>query len=150
MQACNTMQCMSTRNRTLRLDDENYEWLNSLPGKSLNDALTALRDGEQPTGSLDGGKFQTLYERVNRMEIMLEELLELARSEPQHSRPDHIATINERDEPLADNRPKNAFCKHCGNKFAGSRFATICSGCKSQGHTNQPAECPRCTEATSL
>lgn len=52
--------------------------------------------------------------------------------------------------PVVDNRPKNATCKHCGEMFAGARFATICPGCKSLGHTLMPAECPRCTEGISI
>lgn len=47
-------------------------------------------------------------------------------------------------DTVIDNRPKNAYCKHCGSRFAGAKFATICPECKSSGHTNQPAECPRC------
>jgi Zn finger protein HypA/HybF involved in hydrogenase expression len=53
------------------------------------------------------------------------------------------------DAPL-DNRPKNAYCKHCGARFAGQRFATICPSCKRSGHTNQPANCPRCTEGMGI
>ena len=145
------------KHRGIRLDEDNWQWLNGLPGRTLNEALTALRNTERSEAintaavnqSVDSEKFQKLYERVNRMEIMVEELLELARSEPQRST-NAIVTANQRDEPISDNRPKNAFCKHCGERFAGSRFATICSSCKSQGHTNEPAECPKCTEASSL
>jgi len=49
-----------------------------------------------------------------------------------------------------DNRPKNAYCKHCGKRFAGAKFATICPECKSSGHTLTPAECPVCNEARAL
>jgi hypothetical protein len=49
-----------------------------------------------------------------------------------------------------DNRQKNCFCKHCGSRFAGPRFATVCGDCKSSGHTLSPAECPRCTEGSAI
>lgn len=54
------------------------------------------------------------------------------------------------ERPVIDNRPKNAFCKHCGNRFAGVKFATICGDCKSSGHTLTPNECPVCNEARAL
>ncbi len=56
---------------------------------------------------------------------------------------------HERVEPV-DNRPKNCRCRHCGRGFAGPRFATICSECKSAGHTLAPNECPVCNEAGAL
>lgn len=36
-------------------------------------------------------------------------------------------------------------CAHCptGN-WGSTKWATICFDCKSAGHTNQPADCPRC------
>lgn len=46
------------------------------------------------------------------------------------------------DERIVDKRPKNCFCKHCGNRFAGPKFATICPECKS--------ECPQCTSGASI
>lgn len=45
-----------------------------------------------------------------------------------------------------DSRPKNAQCRHCGERFAGPRSASICPECKSTGHTLAPAECPACAE----
>jgi hypothetical protein len=52
-------------------------------------------------------------------------------------------------EPI-DNRPKNCFCKHCGGRFAGLRYASICPTCKASGHTLTPNECPRCGEGTGI
>lgn len=52
-------------------------------------------------------------------------------------------------EPV-DRRPKNAFCKHCGSRFAGVKYATICPGCKSSGHTLTPGECPVCGEGKGI
>lgn len=50
-------------------------------------------------------------------------------------------------DTIPDNRPKNCRCLHCGEGFAGPKWATICSGCKSVGHTGAPANCPPCLEA---
>lgn len=58
--------------------------------------------------------------------------------------PDVVPSLS--TTPSVDARPKNAFCKHCGERFAGQRFATICPNCKSSGHTLTPAECPACGE----
>lgn len=42
-------------------------------------------------------------------------------------------------------------CKHCGGrKFGATKHATICSGCKSVGHTSPPEECPPCTEGKAI
>lgn len=52
-------------------------------------------------------------------------------------------------EPV-DRRPKNCRCLHCGDRFAGPRWANNCPKCKSNGHTNTPADCPACNEASAL
>lgn len=52
--------------------------------------------------------------------------------------------------PPVDNRPKNCFCKHCGERFAGAKYASICQGCKSGGHTLTPNECPLCGEGRGI
>jgi Zn finger protein HypA/HybF involved in hydrogenase expression len=58
----------------------------------------------------------------------------------------HPEAVREEAFAALDNRPKNAFCKHCGRRFAGPKFATICPECKGSGHTNTPAECPPCQD----
>lgn len=40
--------------------------------------------------------------------------------------------------------PKNARCIHCGERFAGSRFANLCEGCQEVGHGGDPRECGEC------
>jgi hypothetical protein len=46
--------------------------------------------------------------------------------------------------------PKTRTCKHCGGMYAGPKTSSICSDCKSGGHTLAPAECPRCTEGEAI
>ena len=41
---------------------------------------------------------------------------------------------------------KNATCQHCGEKFAGARYAVICPGCKDGGHFGDVRECRGCQE----
>lgn len=47
-------------------------------------------------------------------------------------------------------QPKNAHCRHCGNRFAGSKFATICGACQNGGHVGDPRDCGACTEGSSI
>lgn len=55
----------------------------------------------------------------------------------------------ERPQSLPSSHMVN--CIHCGERrFGATKFATICSECKSAGHTNDPRECPRCTEGAAI
>lgn len=69
---------------------------------------------------------------------------------PYSRSPDLDEPLEAEREQAVDNRPKNATCRHCGVRFAGQRFATICSSCKSGGHTLTPAECPACNEGRGI
>jgi hypothetical protein len=39
--------------------------------------------------------------------------------------PAHVLEAGKFQTPTIDTRPKNAFCKHCGSRFAVQRFDTI-------------------------
>lgn len=146
------------KNRSVRLDQENYDWLVGLPGRSLNEAIERLR-------TQNGGE--------SPQETAVSEILELVRGLPdatdiegvirnviQEFRAARTASVPVTTLPAAsgafeetvpvDNRAKNCRCRHCGQPFAGPRFSTLCSECKSTGHTLTPAECPRCNEASAL
>lgn len=143
------------RNRSVRLDQENYDWLVGLPGRSLNEAVERLR--------MQNGA-------GNPQETAVSEILELVRGLPDATDIEGVmrnviqefraaratsvpATASAALAPAAetvDNRPKNCRCRHCPERFAGPKWATICPDCKSTGHTGQPAECPRCTDGTAL
>lgn len=42
-------------------------------------------------------------------------------------------------------------CRHCGEHGRGAtKFATICFGCKSDGHSNDPRDCPVCTGGSAI
>jgi len=43
-----------------------------------------------------------------------------------------------------DNLPKNAQCRHCGEKFAGPKRAIVCPDCKAAGHADDPHGCGEC------
>lgn len=137
------MPCMGNKNRTVRLDDDNFKWLTELPGRSVNDAITAFRERN---GTVT-------------VEAKVDEILELARDLPGPLEIEEIvqrvvgegaAEASSVSSSVADKRPKNCFCKHCGSRFAGTKYASICADCKSSGHTLQPSECPGCNEATAL
>jgi predicted Zn-ribbon and HTH transcriptional regulator len=147
---CNTVRDLMSevKNRSVRLDDENYRWLQELPGRSLNEAVERLRAG-------NGGVVKT--------DATVAEILELVRSLPDAADIEDVmrnviqefrAARNLPDSPgipvETPSLPKNAFCKHCGHRFAGVKFATICPDCKSSGHTLAPAECPACTAGRAL
>lgn len=42
--------------------------------------------------------------------------------------------------------PKNATCAHCGKKFVGARFASLCGDCIEAGHLGDVRECKACGE----
>lgn len=42
------------------------------------------------------------------------------------------------------NLPKNAQCRHCGEKFAGPKRAIVCPDCKAAGHAEDPHGCGEC------
>lgn len=121
-------------------------------GDVLEKGLEKLGEGASAS---EGGIAQKTYERAGRIENMVEELLGLGvsvqpRVDAGGSSTPLLDMVRGRVDVPADNRPKNARCKHCGEMFAGARFATICPGCKSIGHTLMPADCPVCGEGLSI
>lgn len=59
------------KSRSVRLDDENYGWLNGLPGRTFNEAVGNLR------ASLDGvaqSNAEEMKDRFRRIEGMLAEM----------------------------------------------------------------------------
>lgn len=119
-----------TRTRTIRVDDEVWAAIQALPGRTQNEAMRQLL--------IDTGK-PSVTEKLDELrELILKLGLGAVQSE-----------ISGNFEST-DSRPKNAHCKHCGNRFTGQRYATICPDCKSSGHTLTPAECPSCNEGRAL
>lgn len=52
------------------------------------------------------------------------------------------------EEARTSDAPKNCSCKHCGDRFAGARFATLCGRCRDNGHQErQPEDCRECQSA---
>lgn len=139
------------RNRSLRLDDENYAWLQGLPGRSLNDGVERLRltGGVVPTDVMQcNAEVAEILELVRSLPEAIETALALA-LEPLLGGAGAVSGPLDRDSET-DRRPKNCFCKHCGSRFAGPKFSTICSECKGSGHTLTPSECPKCNEASAI
>lgn len=137
-----------TRRRSLRIEDGLWERFCAISG-TQNEAFRKLLDGDVEASGLT----QKIYERAGRIENMVEELLGLGVSVPTvlSQAQAHVPVSGfVAAEATADLRPRNATCKHCGTMFAGARFATICPGCKSIGHTLTAAECPVCGEGLSI
>lgn len=129
------------RNRSIRVDDDVWAAIQALPGRTQNEALRAALFGN---GSDIDGKISEILELSRSMAGTIEGAILNAGAQVTREIMETTA------HPLTDNRPKNCFCKHCSNRFAGPRFASICSNCKSGGHTNQPSECPLCNEGSSI
>ena len=129
---------MDYLSKSYRLDTEVVEWLDGLKSDygSVNKGLRAamatceLSKGVIPLPVIDG--------LVNHGWGNQDPAIPLA------------GQLHKRFSEQLDNRPKNCFCKHCGQRFAGPKYSNICGDCKSSGHTLMPAECPRCTEASAL
>lgn len=151
------------KNRSVRLDDENYGWLTGLPGRSLNEAVGRLRtaaDIGTPFEKQDAiaellELVRSLPDTVDFEEVVRRVIQEAKIGEKPQSVPSAVVLPSasepfEEEIPVVDKRPKNCRCQHCGKPFAGPRFSTLCSDCKSAGHTLSPAECPKCNEGTSI
>jgi hypothetical protein len=135
-----------TRSRSIRVEDELWERFCAISG-TQNVAFRKLLDGEIRN---EPDLAQKTYERAGRIEIMVEEVLELAQSVPNglttYTPAGGIGLDGEMRIVAPSALPKNASCKHCGERFVGPKFAMICPDCKSGGHTNDPRECPVCLE----
>lgn len=51
---------------------------------------------------------------------------------------------------VAVDAPKNASCIHCGSRFAGTKFATLCRECQAGGHLGDPRNCGGCTGGMAI
>jgi hypothetical protein len=138
------------KSRSIRLDDENWEWLAKLPGRTSNDAVGDLRfrcSTENATTERD----MLVLEITGK----IDETLELARSLPDAVTIEETVrrVIQEFKAQKAGTSSAPAGpvgfpiqCGHCGRAARGAtKFATICMGCKGDGHSNEPRDCPKCT-----
>lgn len=108
--------------------------------------LQALRPTAPQNGSADyGDRLNALRDAIYALSDKLDEVLTAVQTKHSHLQPAMVGTGNGEDQP------KNAFCKHCGQRFAGPRFAALCGACADQGHENKvPAECVGCQQGLSL
>lgn len=132
---------MGYQSKTYSLSDEVVEAIESAkaggtsPNRFLRQLMGLDQNGEEPKRLVsDGPPADLIPPRgglVGTISVDAEE---------------NSATVNVE----VDNRPKNCRCRHCPERFAGPRWATICPSCKSGGHTNTPAECPACNEGSAI
>ncbi len=150
------------KSRSIRLDDENWQWLSSLPGRSANEAISTLRDGQPADTRLD-------------------EVLEFVRSSPSEmeeaclraiSRWKSGSSLVSNTSSIQPSMPATSFdpktipgisvgppktegqfrcrCIHTGCRgsyFQGaSRFQTLCDVCLGLGHSGDPRSCRICYE----
>jgi hypothetical protein len=150
------------KSRSIRLDDENWEWLSGLPGRSANEAVGALRGA----GADELG-----------------EVLEFVRSAPSEFEEACLRAIERFKDAgsssstaanMSNFQPGTSFdpasipgvsvglpapkvegqwpcrCVHSGcqgSKFMGvSRFQNLCDGCREAGHLGDARSCRACED----
>jgi hypothetical protein len=146
------------KNRSLRLDDDNYGWLSGLPGRTLNDALSEYRarlNGSESAEPVWGDGLTPLLELQKTFGDKLEEVLMLVQSLPDDTKTalrEVVTELKGQKAPAATQEPTapapfNPRCVHHGDTFpAWNRNASLCPDCKREGHSNDPRDCPQCTE----
>lgn len=137
-----------TKSRSVRVEDGLWGRFCAISG-TQNEVFRKLLDGEVHA---EPDLAQKTWERVGRIENMVEELLELGvmastssqaplrYSEPGNPDPGTISGVT---RGPAD-APKNATCLHCGGKFAGPKWSTLCTACTGNGHRGDVRTCPEC------
>lgn len=88
---------------------------------------------------------------VERMILKTHEALKLGLSTPSESLPP--ARVKPESIPgvqVGAGERKNATCRHCGQRFTGAKYATICRACEDGGHLGEPRDCGVCTEGSGI
>lgn len=118
-------------------------------GQVVDEAIAAIQGGDQH--SEVNRWFRETWTRLDEiLETVQTVPSDAASREPGGDIEFGIETDGSFRAVAAPNLPKNATCRHCGNRFAGPKYATICSLCKSVGHTGDLRDCPRCTAGQAI
>lgn len=134
--------------RTVRLDDENFEWLGKLPGRTLNEAITALR---QDSGSNDLLERLSKLPTIEQIRAIVDDAFQISdfdkRREETRERMDRGARATERTG-IIGGFPCRCVHSGCrGSKFTGTaRFQNICPECSESGHKGEPRNCQSCAD----
>lgn len=134
---------METLKRSLRLDDEVMAWIETLPGRTVNDKLRGLMSAA-PVAVADSPA--------------LLEVLELVRDLPDSNEVRGIVAEMLKTKPLHEyhngempDRNVN-HCAHCYQDFSrplGTAPASMCVGCAAAGHWRS-GTCQPCAKAAHL
>lgn len=63
----------------------------------------------------------------------------------------HKGAGNEKKAEQEESRtPPNCTCLHCGERFVGAKYATICPSCRGRSHQNLPVNCEACHEGLAI
>lgn len=134
------------KSRSIRLDDVNWKWFSELPGRTSNDAVSALRDGGRVAPAFDGiDALSEILDLVRGIpdEVAIEEIVLRAIDKWKSQK----ATSSVNSSTLAAPIGFPIHCQHCGNDGRGStKFATICFDCKREKHVAPISDCPPCSE----
>lgn len=164
------------KNRSIRLDDENWEWISKLPGRTQNEAIANLR-GESG-GPVWGRGLEPLLESQR---VFGDEILEFVRSAPSEMEEACLRAISRwksgsspasNTSSIQPSMPATSFdprtisgvsvgppktegqfrcrCIHTGCRGAyfqgASRFQNLCDVCLGLGHSGDPRSCRICYE----
>jgi hypothetical protein len=167
----NVLQCATGRatvcymseikSRSIRLDDENWEWLSGLPGRSANEAVGALR-GE--TAAELGEVLEFVRSAPSEFEEACLRAIERWKSErpgsaqipstfqqgdlPTNFDPASIPGVSTGAPKVEGQWPCRCVHSGCrGSKFIGvSRFQNLCDECREVGHLGDARSCRACED----
>jgi hypothetical protein len=139
--------------KNIRISQALYELIeenrgNKPQGQYIEEMIRhALSRSEEPTSPAKDARIDEILELVRGLPETIKEVFEdLTPSGPAPG----LASIPGVQQGAAT-LPKNAYCKHCGSCFAGSKYAQVCVECEDAGHKRvPPAECPECQAGAAL
>lgn len=156
------------KNRSLRLDEENYKWLAGLPGRSLNEAVERLRRANAEIQANTGAGL--IAPALEEKAAAISEILELVRGLPDATDIEDVirnviqeaggsggaqrnvtqGAFDPATIPGVTRGPLPAVlvrvaCEHCGEKFETDRpKIKRCSDCEQTGHAVSRYDCAEC------
>ena len=144
------------KNRSVRLDQENYDWLVGLPGRSLNEAIERLRTqngAEIPHDTAISEILELVRSLPDATDIegVLRNVIQEFRaartsSVPPSASSSDPATIPGVSRGMPPTGPTTRIqCEHCGEHFESeSRLNKRCPGCVTKGHSRSRYNCEQC------
>jgi hypothetical protein len=162
------------KNRSIRLDDDNWSWLSGLPGKTSNEAVGELKRAyEDAWEKVMGARREFENEVLGRLRMLpetfmgtMDEYKSIQAEKKRGSRFERGPIAVEVKpigglEPMGPapmgftgssvlpinpvEKPFRVMCQHCGVKFGSESLKeTTCEGCGGKDHKGSRYECEVC------